>query len=131
MSWSRVIAKISEHGKNDSSAYGSCLPFSTPSAQSCGSSRPPPSGPPPAPPLDEFLRSLGLGHCYERLASVGVTRCTELAQMNHLEMLAAGFFCCVIKVFPLRLAVSLFFLVAPIFNPLIVGCRWEMVSTNF
>lgn len=51
---------------------------------------PPSSAPPVAPPLDEFLRSLRLGHCFERLIQAGVTRCDTLARMNHLEMLACG-----------------------------------------
>ncbi|GMR36686.1 hypothetical protein PMAYCL1PPCAC_06881 [Pristionchus mayeri] len=51
---------------------------------------PPSSAPPIAPPLDEFLRSLRLGHCFEKLMQAGVNRCETLARMNHLEMLACG-----------------------------------------
>lgn len=51
---------------------------------------PPSSAPPIAPSLDEFLRSLRLGHCLDRLVHAGITRCDTLARMNHLEMLACG-----------------------------------------
>ncbi|RCN29512.1 fibronectin type III domain protein [Ancylostoma caninum] len=42
------------------------------------------------PTLDEFLRSLSMTHCTEKLNKEGIYTVTDLARRNHLDMLAIG-----------------------------------------
>lgn len=51
----------------------------------------PPSGSPPTyPQLDDFLRSLGMGHTLDKLNKNGVSTVGELSRKSHLDMLAIG-----------------------------------------
>lgn len=51
------------------------------------------------PTLDEFMRSLSMTHCIEKLNKEGIYTVTDLARRNHLDMLAiGGYWCDIIRV---------------------------------
>ncbi|CAD6192041.1 unnamed protein product [Caenorhabditis auriculariae] len=50
----------------------------------------PPSSAPPIPSLDEFLRSIGMHHCYGQLVAHNVTSLSDLRRTSHNELLSWG-----------------------------------------
>lgn len=55
-----------------------------------GSVPTPPTSAAPMPSLDDFLRQIGLNHCYGKLVSNNIHSVSDLANTSHLDLLACG-----------------------------------------
>ncbi|CAI4232774.1 unnamed protein product [Auanema sp. JU1783] len=83
---SSLVSKYAYSTNHLENAYGAVRPPGI--SSQCP---PPPSGSPPTyPQLDDFLRSLGMGHTSDKLNKGGVFTVSDLSRRGHLDLLAMG-----------------------------------------